>query len=119
MTTLKKPLKAATKAGCENLGALIMALKEAKNMEWFVFTDWIADQSGVKVSKDILYRTASGFHKSAPNVEALLALGRTPEFTYLDSGVHPGVAEIIEVVIGERDAYGNPIPDADQGREDD
>lgn len=96
-----------------------MALKEAKGLEWFAFTEWLSEQAGVQVSKDILYRTASGFHKSAPSMETLVALGRTPEFTYLNSEVHPGVAEVIEIVLGERDAYGHPIPEADQEQEAD
>jgi Fe-S oxidoreductase len=119
MKTIEKRPKKATKAGCENLGRMIMALKEAKGLDWFTFTDWLSERANVQVSKDILYRTASGFHKSAPNMETLVALGRTPEFTYLDSEVHPGVAEVIEIVLGERDAYGQPIPEADQVQEDD
>lgn len=87
-----------------------MALKEAKGLEWFAFTDWLIDRSGMKVSKDILYRTASGFHKSAPSLETLMALAETPEFTYLDSTTHPNLIEISEIVVGDRDAYGQPIP---------
>lgn len=109
MATIETALKSATKAGCENLARMIMALKKSKGIEWFAFTDWLSERSGIRVSKDILYRTASGFHKSAPSLETLLALARTPEFTYLDSTTHPSLEEISQIVVGERDACGQPI----------
>ncbi len=108
--------KSVTKAGFEGLSEMIMALKEKQGLEWFAFTDWVMERSGIKISKDVLYRTANGFHKTAPSLEPLMALAKTPEFAYLGSTAHPNLEQICEILFGERDAYGKPIEAESQGQ---
>ena len=99
-----------TDEGKKNLKLMVEALKAKKGSpDWFLFTGYVTQQSGIKVSKDVLYRTSVGIYVKEPSMSALAALGRLKELTYLDSSIHPNVDDLMDILFGLVNAYGKHI----------
>lgn len=103
-------LLAVTDEGKRQLELLVETLKAKKgNPDWDTFAEWIAQQSGLKASKDVLYRTTVGIYKKEPTFSAIAALSRVKELTFLDSAEHPTMDQLLSLLLGEIDAYGRPV----------
>lgn len=103
-------LLGVTSEGKRQLELMVETLKAKKgNPDWDTFADWVAQVSGVQVTKDVLYRTTVGTYKKEPTLSAIAALSRVVELTYLDSNEHPNMDSLLSVLLGEIDAYGRPV----------
>lgn len=80
------------------------------NPDWDSFADWVEARSKIKLSRDLVYRFAMGTYKGWPNLRVLIAFSRIPELTFVNTGVHPTMDNLAALLLGELDAYGNPLP---------
>lgn len=104
-------LAGVTEEGKKQFELLVQTHKEGIGMDWDNYAEFIRNKSGVQVSKDVLYRTTVGMYKKAePPFSVLLALSRVKDLAFIGTSRHPDANDLMSVLVGEVNAYGNPTP---------
>lgn len=103
-----------TRKGQKVLEKMVLRLKtvagesRGKVLTYEELADWIGERTGIEINKDEFWRTAVGRYKTNPNSLVLFALACTPEFTFLDGKTRPSMDQMMQIVLGEIDGYGQP-----------
>lgn len=99
----------ATETGTRNYKQLVDNLRaKLGNIPWTSFVDWVRAETGYTISKDMLYR--GGRNSPTPSIRALFVLSKVSQFTFLDNRTHPDMDQLALLLLGEIDAFGQPIP---------
>ena len=97
--------------GKRQMELLIETLRAKRgNPDWDTFSDWVEARSKIKLSRDLVYRFAMGTYKGWPNLRVLIAFSRISELTFVNTATHPTMNDLAALLLGEIDAYGNPLP---------
>jgi len=105
----------------ENFEKIITYLKlRLGDLNYIETAQYISEKTGYLVDKDSLWRTAAGNYAGSPAYIVMLALSRLDEISFLPEdnalekgqqafGRRPTLDELYGVLLGEIDAYGQPI----------
>lgn len=106
--------KEITRKGQRALEDMVLRLKvvaaggRARQMTYQELSEWVTARTGIEVNKDEFWRTCTGSYKTSPSSMVLAALAQVPEFTFLDEKTRPTMDQLMELLLGVIDGYGQP-----------
>lgn len=87
-------------------------MEDARNRlsisDWGDLAELLTERYGIRLTKDLVYKTAVGNYRTEPSMKVLYALTKMPEFQ-LRNGQEATMEVLAELLYGRIDLDGNPV----------
>ena len=96
--------------GKNRLSTLIEDCRDRANItDWGDFAEWLSANTGIFITKDLVYKTVKGNYQTEPSMRVVYALVQAKEFQFRKNKIPATMEAIAELLYDRRDIYGQPL----------